>query len=258
MERSWRSKSTSPYLLQSRLWVAVCVETRGADRQMARRTPGHTVVIAAGTGGGTMSQVPAQTFEKIAVFGAGNQQLGIGTLTAYPDRLVIEGKRVNLTLTNVRDIAVEEKRWQADAFAASPRIRVTHGTGNDLAVTYLVKSAAGLPKKVRALNDEFFAALQAIYGQSSSLPAADQQRLASVDAVVQHAELRRAQRSIWIGLALLVGGVLLTVLTYSNASGGGSYIVAYGPVLAGVGMLAVGLLGRAKARKASAQLGSSG
>lgn len=204
-----------------------------------------------------MSQVPGQTFDKIAVFGVGNQQLGIGTLTAYPDRLVVEGKGVNLLLTNVRDVTVEEKRWQADAFAKSPRLRVTHGTGDDLAVIYLMKAVAGLPKKVRALNDEFFAALQAIYGLSSSLSASDQQRLASVDAVVQGAEIRRAQRSIWIGLALLVGGILLTVLTYSNASGGGSYIVAYGPVLAGAGMLVVGLLGRAKARKASAQPGAT-
>lgn len=199
-----------------------------------------------------MNEVPAATFDKIAVYGAGTQPVGVGTLTAYPDRLVVEGKRVNLTLANVRDVSVEVKRWQADAFAKSPRLRVTHGTGDHLAVTYFTKVAAGMPKKVRALNEEFFAAMQAVYGQSSSLSEVDRQRLASVDAVRQGAELRSAQRSIWIGLALLIGGIVLTIVTYSSASGGGTYIVAYGPVLAGVGMLVVGLLGRAKARKASA------
>ena len=59
--------------------------------------------------------------------------------------------------------------------------------------------------------------------------------------------LRRQQRSRamgrLVGGACLAGvGILITVLTYDSASsGGGTYIVAYGPIVAGVIMMFRGL-----------------
>lgn len=46
----------------------------------------------------------------------------------------------------------------------------------------------------------------------------------------------RAKNDTAVGLAFLLGGLLLTALTYASASSsrsGGSYIVAWGPVLYG-------------------------
>jgi hypothetical protein len=44
-----------------------------------------------------------------------------------------------------------------------------------------------------------------------------------------------ANRKMVVGLALLLGGIAVTALTYQSAaaSGGGSYVVAYGPIIFG-------------------------
>lgn len=55
-----------------------------------------------------------------------------------------------------------------------------------------------------------------------------------------HPEQRRiwetkGKRAIGFGVAWALGGLLLTIITYSNASGssGGFYVIAWGPVLYG-------------------------
>ena len=47
--------------------------------------------------------------------------------------------------------------------------------------------------------------------------------------------------NIVIGLILCIGGILVTVLTYSAASGGGHYVIAWGAILFGAYRLIVGL-----------------
>ena len=61
--------------------------------------------------------------------------------------------------------------------------------------------------------------------------------------------MRRAERDarrrndIVFGLLLLVAGLLITVVTFNSASqSGGTYIVAYGPIIVGVIKLARGLM----------------
>jgi hypothetical protein len=65
---------------------------------------------------------------------------------------------------------------------------------------------------------------------------------------VNDAERRRATRAIGVGAALFVVGLLITVLTYSHASGsgGGVYVVAWGPMLFGVVRMVIGLVLLAK------------
>jgi oligopeptide/dipeptide ABC transporter ATP-binding protein len=54
--------------------------------------------------------------------------------------------------------------------------------------------------------------------------------------------IRRAGRMIWIGALTIAGGALITVATYASAAvEGGTYVIAYGPVLAGVAFLADGI-----------------
>jgi hypothetical protein len=57
-------------------------------------------------------------------------------------------------------------------------------------------------------------------------------------------KLRKANRSIVIGLLWFIGGLLITLVTYSNSDS--VYIVAWGPMLYGVLRLGVGLYGRFK------------
>lgn len=60
----------------------------------------------------------------------------------------------------------------------------------------------------------------------------------SAQPVAPHSKAvrKRALRQIMIGLALLVVGLVVTVATYSHASSsqtGGTYIVAWGPIVFG-------------------------
>ncbi|MFB7666922.1 hypothetical protein ACFC1R_23730 [Kitasatospora sp. NPDC056138] len=50
----------------------------------------------------------------------------------------------------------------------------------------------------------------------------------------------KGRRAIGFGVAWLVGGLLVTVVTYSQAQGGGVYFVAWGPVLYGVYRIVTG------------------
>ncbi|MEV5710931.1 hypothetical protein, partial [Actinoallomurus sp. NPDC052274] len=68
---------------------------------------------------------------------------------------------------------------------------------------------------------------------------------------VDDGERRRATRAIGIGAAFFVIGLLITVLTYSHASGsgGGVYVVAWGPMLFGGIRMIIGLVLLAKAKR---------
>jgi diadenosine tetraphosphatase ApaH/serine/threonine PP2A family protein phosphatase len=53
----------------------------------------------------------------------------------------------------------------------------------------------------------------------------------------------RGRRGIAIGTAWLIGGLLLTLVTYANAAmDGGAYLVAWGPALYGVYRIVSGFL----------------
>jgi hypothetical protein len=59
----------------------------------------------------------------------------------------------------------------------------------------------------------------------------------------------RAQRTIIIGVLLLVGGLLLSLITYSVAArSGGIYFVAYGPVIYGLIRVITGIVALNKAK----------
>lgn len=64
-------------------------------------------------------------------------------------------------------------------------------------------------------------------------------------AELQRAEqAQTARRNIVIGLVLVAAGAIITIWTHATASnGGGTYVVAYGPVIFGFVQLARGLMG---------------
>ncbi len=48
--------------------------------------------------------------------------------------------------------------------------------------------------------------------------------------------------NIALGSAWLLGGIVVTVLTYSSASGGGRSLIAYGAIASGALQLLVGVI----------------
>ncbi|MBF9072644.1 hypothetical protein [Streptacidiphilus fuscans] len=54
------------------------------------------------------------------------------------------------------------------------------------------------------------------------------------DAARQAAREAKGKRHIGFGIAWLVAGVLITVITYAQAAGGGVYVVAWGPMVYGI------------------------
>lgn len=191
---------------------------------------------------GIAPRAAASTFEKVALVDLNGQPKDTGTLSAYPDRLEFDGKAFHVTIPSVRGVT----------FKAGTPIEVTHGTGDELSTTHFTVLAVGLPRTVRRIRQEFYEALRAVYGETH-LTGSDQERTAALEETVREAKLRSARRSTWIGLGLFVAGLLLTIITYASASdGGGTYLIAYGPMLVGIVMLITGLIGAAKYRKPAA------
>jgi hypothetical protein len=61
-----------------------------------------------------------------------------------------------------------------------------------------------------------------------------------------------AIRKIGVGLAVLIVGIVITVVTYSNAASspsGGTYVVAWGPMVFGAITVLRGLVGLTKSRR---------
>jgi hypothetical protein len=52
----------------------------------------------------------------------------------------------------------------------------------------------------------------------------------------------KGRRAVVFGALWLLGGLILTIVTYNAAAGGGAYIVAWGPVIYGVYQVVRGLL----------------
>lgn len=62
---------------------------------------------------------------------------------------------------------------------------------------------------------------------------------------------QKGNRAIGFGLVWLLVGVLVSIITYANAAGGGVYIVAWGPALYGAYRIVSGVLLRNKSSKAA-------
>jgi hypothetical protein len=60
---------------------------------------------------------------------------------------------------------------------------------------------------------------------------------------VARARRSRATGQLTLGVVLLVVGIVITAVTYGSASnGGGSYVIAYGPIIVGVIKIVRGLM----------------
>jgi hypothetical protein len=173
------------------------------------------------------------------VVAPGAPPVSYGTLRAWPDRLELDGKQATVTITDVRGVSFEEDF-----------VRVTHGAGETVSTTYLANSVMGLPKNQRAKRRQFYEAMAEICG-GTALSGAEGERVAAFDDAVRQAKLAGARKSIRYGTMLAIAGLLLTIITFAMASGGGTYLLAWGPVLGGVVLVISGLANQAKYRSPS-------
>lgn len=174
-----------------------------------------------------------QVFEKVILTPGAS---GIGTLTAYPGRLEFQSDQVRVSMPDVREIAFEYERVQAGAMQRTPRVRVTHGTGGALTTVYVSKMTIGLPRKAKEANEALALALQSACG-TTPLVATDFARAAQSTSATKakdfDAQIRVGRIRMWISAVVLTIGVLVTVISYSAASAGGSYVVAWGAMVFG-------------------------
>ncbi len=63
--------------------------------------------------------------------------------------------------------------------------------------------------------------------ESWQVSEADRERWDAID------KKRNAQKDILFGLLWCIGGIIVTMITYNNASDGGTYIIAWGAILFG-------------------------
>jgi hypothetical protein len=171
-----------------------------------------------------------------------------GSVTLLPDGVEFDGKKVKVTLRGIRVVELEKV---PGGFGAV-RIRVTSTTPAGLEDSYFAERL-NTPSSRRRLG-ELSRALQATHG-GTPLNESDKQRMAVHEGVVRGAKLKSARRNMWIGGVLAVAGLLVTLITYSAASSsssGGTYFVAYGPMIFGVVLFITGLVESRSASKANA------
>ncbi|MEX1046246.1 MAG: hypothetical protein WD757_07170 [Actinomycetota bacterium] len=175
-------------------------------------------------------------FEKVLLFTGltanqfTDQPTDRGTVTLFPDRIEFDGKKLKASLKNVRSVANEKGR-----------LKVTYGEGTNLETSYLadVLTPAG-KRRHRELRE----AAQSLYA-AQPLSEEERKSLSSHEEIMRQAKAKTARRNMWIGAALAIGGVLLTIITYSAASSsssGGRYFVAYGPAIFGTILFVGGLI----------------
>ncbi len=69
---------------------------------------------------------------------------------------------------------------------------------------------------------------------NSGINAAEAESMVNYAVSAHKGEIRKgAAKQLGIGVLMLVVGVMITAATYSMASNGGMYVVAYGPIIFG-------------------------
>lgn len=59
---------------------------------------------------------------------------------------------------------------------------------------------------------------------------------------IHRVKQERGNKDMMVGGLWLAGGILVTVLTFSAASGGGTYVIAYGAIIAGLVQFVRGMM----------------
>jgi len=155
-----------------------------------------------------------------------------GRLILRGDSLEFQGKRGTVVLSGIR--ALSMTRGLANV------VKVEYGDANGISVGFFTHDKRLGAKK---LNQELLAAMQG-QGVERELSPQEAEQLQSHRQRETETGAKRARTRMVVGSLLLAAGAIATVVTYAIASGnssGGTYILAYGPILVGLLLLIQGI-----------------
>ena len=179
-----------------------------------------------------------ERFEKIYLYRSDTDQVK-GVLITNGDSLTFESKKGILVMPKVRSLTIIKGRLRVDYGEAG-----NYGTAR---FTDLSKSKFKWKASTRELEGKLRSVLSL-----APTTAEDQAGLEAAQQVTKQAAGKRGRVQMAIGAVLAVVGVIITAVTYSNASSnpsGGRYFVAYGPIIFGLLLFFQGFAASRSARR---------
>jgi hypothetical protein len=180
-----------------------------------------------------------ERFEKVNLFRSKNDNGVRGALVADGDSLRFESKKGTLLMPKVRGLSY-----------AGGRLHVEYGEAGSYGEAHFVDASQGL-FKAKGATQELEAKIRNVLSLTP-MTAEDQAGLEAARGVRKQASGKQGRTQMVIGGVLVLVGLIITAVTYSGASSsssGGTYIVAYGPVIFGLILFFQGLVASRASRR---------
>jgi hypothetical protein len=164
---------------------------------------------------------------------AAKKRTDTGRLVAAPGVLEFQGSKGTVRLTGIKGLSMTSGMANV--------VKVEHGEGAAISVAFFGhKGTFGAKKR----NQEVLAAMQGEGIQPAQLAPDEAAALHEHRAAEHAAGSRRSKVRIILGAILVAGGLIATIVTYTIASSkpsGGTYILAWGPIIFGLVLLIQGI-----------------
>jgi hypothetical protein len=173
-----------------------------------------------------------ERFEKIAWFRNPADSGVTGTLVAENGSLRFESKKGVLQMSTVRGLSVSRKG----------RLTVEYEEAGTYGTADFVDNSQGR-LKWKSATRELEGKLRSVVSMAP-MSAEEQSRLDAMRAEAKVKAGKQGRVQMVIGALAIVAGLVITIWTYSSASSsptGGTYFVAYGPIIFGAFLLFQGL-----------------
>ena len=165
-------------------------------------------------------------------------QANKGTIEVSDGSLTFRGSKRPLTISKVASVTrVHSGAWANDL------LRVDYADGDHVASAYFAIAIRGEAGK--EVIDKLYAQIASATSQTALPPTALEAHQESLRQAIQ-ATNTSAERTITVGVVLLVGGLLVTFVSLAIAQAGGTYVIAYGAILGGIALIFQGLAKRSK------------
>jgi hypothetical protein len=163
----------------------------------------------------------------------------VGTVTIEGGSARYDGKR-HLALVNIISVG----RVRSRAYAQEV-VQVDYTDGQTIATVYFAAFRRGGAQMI----DQLFGELEKLRAAAAPVSIAPQAIETHQEKVLadRAAVDRQGGKLMGIGAVVLLAGIVITIGTYSRAaSTGGTYVVAYGAIIAGLLMILSGFMRRPK------------
>jgi hypothetical protein len=169
-----------------------------------------------------------------------------GTLEVLTDGLKFEGKRPLSIREPVSVGRVHTGAWANDL------IRVDFAEGDRIASIYFVVAKRG--KEAREATDRLQAMVSSMASEGQAEAQTSSGRTQAIEqhrqALAEQARTTAAGRTwlLVLGAVLLVGGLVVTIVSFAAAEPGGTYVFAYGAVIVGLLLIIRSFIQRTRER----------